>query len=71
MTACKSCGAHVVWGMTEDRKFVPFQADPDGDWIVTPDGDAVRAGMFDDGQRYASHFAICPDAEEWRRVWER
>lgn len=67
MSRCRSCNAEIEWAHTETSKLAPFEADPDGLWVIT-DGEARRAGLFDDGtERYTSHFASCPDAGEWRR----
>lgn len=77
MTRCRSCEAPIVWALTPGGKRIPLDADP------VPDGNAViierRAGVpvielidladVDAGAvRYRSHFATCPQANEWRKT---
>lgn len=51
--ACKSCGKPVVWTRTLNGNALPL---------------SVATVEERGGQRFAvSHFADCPDAQEWRR----
>jgi hypothetical protein len=77
MSACRSCGAPVIWvTMIETRKAMPLDAEP------VPNGNIVvdwrhhagavltaeeLAGPDELGRRYRSHFASCPQASEWRK----
>lgn len=73
--SCRSCGAAVVWAMTQGGKPMPVDAEPaaDGNLVVVEDvaGELrvfVASGRDWPGEpRYRPHFATCPDAERWRR----
>lgn len=58
---CGSCGALIVWGVTESNKRIPLDAEPE------------RRAVFIGGERsaivltYRSHFATCPNAAEHRK----
>lgn len=72
-TACRSCGAQIVFARMSSGKRSPFQLDDDGEWIII-DGVASHQGKApwrDIGEkpgvpRYTSHFATCPQATSWR-----
>ncbi len=53
-----------------DSKPIPFRNDIRGDLtLVTPDG-RVCKGIYDPSSTriaYTSHFATCPNANEWRK----
>jgi hypothetical protein len=76
-TACRSCGALVVWAQTERGKRAPIDASPtEGGTTVLrerPGEEAPLAifGVPDDAfpgePRYTSHFATCPHASDWRQ----
>ena len=61
MNECKKCGAPMKWVKSKAGKWMPLDAEPlkvvtqdaDGDWVV------VTA--------YTSHFATCPNADEFRK----
>lgn len=81
MTACRSCGAPIVWAIAAgSSRRIPLDADPtdDGNLIVVrhrwdgPDRTIPIVHVVDedagtDGLRFRSHFATCPDAKSWRR----
>lgn len=79
MAECRSCGAAILWARTERDKPIPLDAEPDpAGRIVFVSGDTVRVLRKDEeppshalvprkGQRYTSHFATCPNAEQHRR----
>lgn len=70
---CRSCGAGVVFLNTEGGKVAPFEVDANGRYVV----DGLRAKHVGDPHqlelgavqpvRYTSHFATCPQRDEWRR----
>lgn len=77
---CRSCGAPVIWGVSYTGRRMIFDAEPapDGEWYFEPgprpdEPRAIGVGrsgalpLLGDGRLYRSHFATCPDAEEWRR----
>lgn len=76
-TACRSCGAWILWTRTAMGKDMPIDAVPvpDGNIILTPAGIAIydkkpdQVGLpgIDDSPRYVSHFVTCPDAGKWRK----
>lgn len=82
MSACRSCGAPVVWAVTVDGRRMPVDRDPvdGGNVLLAPSvepggsptatvvGKRVQETLFgDNGPRYVSHFATCPDANRHRR----
>jgi len=77
MSACKSCGAAVVWVLTESRKRMPVDAEPTADGVVLWFGEyegpfmlVSVGGRGDEGEpvkRYTSHFATCEFADKHRR----
>jgi len=72
MSFCQSCGAHIVWAITEGGKKMPVDSepDPDGNLLLWTQGQEWRTKVIQgewDGPRYRPHFATCPDAQSWRR----
>lgn len=77
---CGSCGAPIVWTITDAGERMPCDAHPVAGGnvriIAAPDGSPARSKVVgntidlfdpdDDGTRYVSHFATCPQADEWR-----
>jgi hypothetical protein len=78
MTACRSCGAAIVWAVTTNNRRMPVDANP------VPDGNltlaypspgaapiAVHADpgalLIDNPPRYVSHFATCEFADQHRK----
>lgn len=80
---CKSCGADILWAVWTSGKHMPVDAVPDmrlppkgGNLVL-----ALRGGEFGEllvekyvmathgfkRNRYTSHFASCPNADEHRR----
>jgi hypothetical protein len=78
VSACRSCGAPILWAETDGGKRAPLDLDPvpDGTFVIadrnrwgTPRVAYVPADalLIDDAPRYRSHYATCPDADRWRR----
>jgi hypothetical protein len=74
VSRCRSCGAPIRWAQTELGRRMPLDAEPyDGPepagLFVLRAGVAVAVppAVFDDEPRYRSHFATCPDRDDWRR----
>ncbi len=79
---CRSCGAPIVWTITEAAsESMPVDADPSPSGTVRllevdnvvipvarvcPDSTRDLFDPSDDGSRHVSHFATCPNADEWR-----
>jgi hypothetical protein len=53
---CTSCGAPIVWLMTQYAKPMPTNAD-----TVTPEDSTFSK------PRHVSHFATCPNADNHRK----
>jgi len=74
VSACRSCGAPVEWGVSVvSGKRMPLDAEPDPEGLFYLErGDVTTVGPMDptlypNRKRYTSHFATCPDAEDWRK----
>jgi len=72
MSTCRSCGATIVWAITDSGKRMPVDAEPDpaGNLSIWESGEGWRVTVVPeewDGLRYRPHFATCPDSESWRR----
>lgn len=72
MTAgtCRSCGAPITW-KTYDRtgKQIPLDREPRADGNLVVEGKTCRQAdqLLDrEKTRFVTHFATCPDAEDWR-----
>lgn len=73
VSACRSCGARIIWAETLTEKRMPVDAEPtpDGNVSLEPrEGFAplatVNAPLFAAGLR-KSHFATCPNAGQHRK----
>jgi hypothetical protein len=73
---CRSCKADIVFAiMYSSGKNAPFQKDDAGEWEITNGiakhvgPVATQADMFTapGAQRWTSHFAVCPQAKNWRK----
>ena len=75
MSACKSCGARIIWCETEQGKRMPVDELPTtvGNVCVYESGghgymcraltkDEISTWTVEDGALYTSHFATCPNA---------
>lgn len=58
VTHCRSCGAPIIWSLTERGKRCPYDAQ-DGEIVMTTTktGKEVRQ----------SHFGTCPQAGGWTK----
>jgi hypothetical protein len=67
---CRSCGAPIIWAITDRGKRLPLDAmpNPAGNVRLTG-GNAIVLKKDDvyDGPRYMPHFATCKDADKWRK----
>lgn len=76
ITECASCHAPVFFAIVNHGKSSPINAAPvhDGNLRMVSSEFPVQMtthaqlelGENDDGLRYTSHFATCPDADQWR-----
>lgn len=60
---CRSCKAPVVWAMTVNHKWAPFDAKPERRFILRDEDGIMRA---ESQPTYQSHYSTCPDAAKWR-----
>lgn len=81
MSACRSCGASVLWvetEATEKRKSrrMPVDADENGRALTVANGNLVIVGRSGNGNpivryvkngKHLSHFATCAHADEHRK----
>jgi hypothetical protein len=75
MSACRSCGASIIWTETVNGKTMPLDEDPDPDGNFTldeshepPVAEHIAGRMIaPKEERFTSHFATCPDAARFRR----
>ena len=71
MAACRTCEAPIVWVESQSTgKPMPMDLapDPKGGFVIIG-GKARKATADDDRlarERFTSHFATCPDANQWR-----
>jgi hypothetical protein len=68
-STCRSCGAPIIWVLTEAGKRMPLDAKPEKRWTIDPlalrlNPDAPRARL---GDTHVSHFATCPNAAQHRK----
>lgn len=82
MNTCRSCRAPIVWAHTEQGNPMPVDRDPvpGGNLVFVPrlfDFDQAppvvhvitdEAAIEGEPERYVSHFATCPHADEHRRT---
>lgn len=64
---CRSCGASILWTVTEAGRRMPVDAEPIGKVTVlvrNPDDPATPISRQRD--HYISHFATCPSAAAHR-----
>lgn len=72
--SCSTCGAEIVWAITQAGKRTPLDAKPvrvaiaarDTEGAEIRDGDALVIGGSANGHQ--SHFATCPNAASHRRT---
>lgn len=81
MSACKSCGASIIWARTPAGRVIPVDREPteDGNVRLTYRDHKAHAlvvgkgeDLFSSGEaRHTSHFATCPDADKHRKPKDR
>lgn len=70
MSKCRSCGAEILWAVTESGSKIPLSVESQERRFTVHryggarEGDDVRIAKNE--KTYVSHFADCPDAEKWR-----
>lgn len=75
VSRCRSCGAEIVWVLTQKGHRMPIDPEPaPGGDIVVDDGIASVVGgadlvdaVFEGRALYLAHFATCPNAARHRR----
>jgi hypothetical protein len=72
---CRSCGAPVIWTVTERGKRMPVDAEPNPQGNIRLEqstGDAPLTAVYmrertASVELYTSHFATCPQSRQWRQ----
>jgi hypothetical protein len=73
---CRSCGARIVWTVTERGRRMPIDPvpNPAGNIILReraaglePVAVYTSAPPAEGEKRFTSHFATCPQAKKWRK----
>ena len=80
---CRSCGASIIWAITQRGVRIPLDAEPNpikGNTMIDPETIIVNghaeeqwrarqvAPLLDGAQtRYMPHHATCPQGRSWRR----
>lgn len=76
MSACRSCGAPVLWARTRAGKAMPLDAAPTADGNVALlgtngcevlAGQSLAAARAEHRELYLTHYATCPQADAWRK----
>lgn len=62
---CKSCGAPVIWGKTEQGRAIPLDAKPLKRFVAVTTGTPPLMKLLD---TYATHFFTCPEAKKHRKA---
>lgn len=60
---CRSCNAEIIWATTPQGRRIPLDAKPLRVFTINE-----QSGITETVEGYTSHFATCPDAEQWRGV---
>lgn len=65
MATCEGCGAEIMWAITSNGKKIPLDPDPEERFVVARQKNTGPQVALK--KTYQTHFASCPDAEEFRR----
>lgn len=73
---CRSCGAPVFFirhdlgdGVEGALMIMNYEPDHAGEWQIFNGRIRNVGGLFDahEGPRYTTHYATCPQADQWRK----
>ncbi len=64
MSACRSCGAEIVWKKTASGKNVPLDL-PEKRYVENKT--SIHRGQVEIQDTWLSHFATCPNADSHRK----
>ncbi len=64
MPACRSCGAEIVWALTDKGKRMPLDALAERRFVLKTVGGQLTCLSE---PVYTSHFVTCPDADQHRK----
>jgi hypothetical protein len=69
VSACKSCGAEIIWAKTTAGKVMPLDEKPITLFVLDGEGSLNRANaeIKSSVVGRTSHFATCPQADQHRR----
>jgi hypothetical protein len=66
---CRSCNAPIIWCKTKNGRAIPLDSEETGSGSFFLDENTMTA-FYGRGARtkgYVSHFATCPQHEQWRK----
>jgi hypothetical protein len=63
--SCRSCRKAVVWAKTAHNRPIPLDAESAETRFVLEETDGHTTAVS--RRTFVSHFAVCPDAEQWRK----
>ncbi len=64
---CRSCGALIVWVVTQNGKRMPVDAQPSEKGNLRIDNGVAYVEPAYEGPKYLSHFATCKQAAQHRK----
>lgn len=76
ISTCRSCGAEVIWTVTERENKMPVDAEPvkGGSFFLdySRSSETPKARFIPEHERpttplYVSHFSTCPESKDWRK----
>jgi hypothetical protein len=68
MANCRSCGAEILWVISKaSGKAMPLDVPPEKRAIIV-EVDKHGIPVTEIREAYTSHFATCPQANDWRRA---
>lgn len=62
---CRGCGAEIIWALTVEGNRMPLNAQFEGRFILEPNPDGAPLATVK--ATYISHFATCPQADQFRK----
>lgn len=64
---CRSCGAPIIWVVTENGRRIPLDADSERRFVIRDSIQAKGPRLALVRPTYQTHFATCPQADQWRK----
>lgn len=69
MSACRSCGAAIIWAITPAGKRMPLDEATvtTGARYILPQHSQMCSPALGSDPGHEPHFITCPDAKKWRK----